>query len=352
VTQPTVLHTDFCDLVGARYPIVQTGMGWVSGARLTAATSQAGAFGILAAATMTFDELAAAIDAVQSRTSAPFGVNLRADQADVQARVKLLVDRGVRLASFAGAPRRDLIDSLKTDGVLTMPTIGAPRHAEKMAEWGVDALIAQGHEGGGHTGPVPTSILLPTVTAMVDIPVLGAGGFRDGRGLVAALAWGASGIAMGTRFLLTQESTVPAAVKAEYLSTKVTETVVTRAIDGHPQRVIATPVVRSLESASVWMRVLAAIRHGLAFRSVTRLGLFALLGEAARMRKTQDLTWSQLLMAANAPMLTRESLVKGRLDSGILPTGQVVGAIDELPTVAELVQRVITEATETLEKLR
>lgn len=232
------LRTRFCEMTGARYPIVQTGMGWVSGVRLTAATCDAGGFGILAAATMSYDELVQAIDAMQSHTSAPFGVNLRADQADARARVELLAARGVKLASFAGSPSRDLIDYLKAQGVLTMPTIGRKRHAVKMQEWGVDAVIAQGHEGGGHTGPVPTSILLPECTGAVDIPVLGAGGFRDGRGLVAALAYGAEGIAMGTRFLLTKESTVPNDVKAAYLKIDERQTVVTTAIDGAPQRVI------------------------------------------------------------------------------------------------------------------
>src|SRR5437588_557456 len=110
----------------------------------------------------------------------------------------------------------------------------------------VAGVSAQGHEGGGHTGPVATTLLLPGVTKAVDIPVLGAGGFYDGRGLVAALAYGAAGVAMGTRFLLTRESTVPDAVKQVYLNTPVTGTVVTTAIDGVPQRVIRTPAVERM----------------------------------------------------------------------------------------------------------
>ena len=109
-----------------------------------------------------------------------------------------------------------------------MPTVGARRHAEKVAAWGVDAVIAQGAEGGGHTGTVPTTLLLPQVVDAVDIPVLAAGGFHDGRGLVAALAYGAAGVAMGTRFLLSAESTVPDAVKRRYLEASVTDTVVTK----------------------------------------------------------------------------------------------------------------------------
>ena len=222
-------------------------MGWVAGARLTSATSAAGGLGIFASATMTYDQLEDAIHEVQGRTDRPFGVNLRADQDDIDKRIDLLVRERVRVASFAQAPGEALVKQLRDAGVVTMPTVGAPRHAEKVAAWGVDALIAQGAEGGGHTGTIPTSLLLPAVVDAVDIPVLAAGGFTDGRGLVAALAWGAAGVAMGTRFLLTKESTVPDTVKGVYVETPVTGTVVTKRIDGYPQRVIRTDVVEHLE---------------------------------------------------------------------------------------------------------
>ncbi len=129
------LHTRICDLFGIEYPIIQTGMGWVSGARLTAATSRAGGLGILASATMTFPELEKAIDEVKARTDKPFGVNLRADQDDIDARVDLLIRAGVKVASFAQAPRKEVIQKLKDHGLKTMPTIGARRHAEKVAAW-------------------------------------------------------------------------------------------------------------------------------------------------------------------------------------------------------------------------
>jgi NAD(P)H-dependent flavin oxidoreductase YrpB (nitropropane dioxygenase family) len=348
---PPALRTRACELFGVRYPIVQTGMGWVAGARLTAATTAAGGLGILASATMTFDELRKAIHEVKDRTGESFGVNLRSDQPDVDDRIRLIVDERVRVASFAQAPGERLVKTLRDAGVVVMPTVGARRHAEKVAGWGVDALIAQGGEGGGHTGTVPTSLLLPQVVDAVDIPVLGAGGFFDGRGLVAALAYGAAGIAMGTRFLLTRESTVPEAAKQVYLDTDVGGTVVTTAVDGHPQRVIRTPVVERLAGAGRLTALPRAVRSALGFRSLTGTSVRDLAREGLAMRRNQDLTWAQLAMAANAPMLTRAALVEGRLDAGILPTGQVVGLVDELPAVEDVVEGIIAEAASTLQRL-
>ncbi len=345
------LHTRVCELFGVEVPIVQTGMGWVAGARLTSATSAAGGLGILASATMTFAQLRGAIAEVRDRTDKPFGVNLRTDQPDIGDRIDLLIREQVRVASFAQAPSRDIVAKLKDAGIVTMPTVGARRHAEKVAEWGVDAVIAQGAEGGGHTGVVPTSLLLPQVVDAVDIPVLGAGGFTDGRGLVAALAWGAAGIAMGTRFLLTQESTVPESVKAIYLGTPVTGTVVTTALDGFPQRVIRTEVVDEIEQASIVTRLPRAVRRALEFRRLTGTSYRDLLTEGLAMKRNQDLSWSQLAMAANAPMLIKASMVDGRPEVGILPTGQGLGVIDELPTVAELIERIVAEADAVLSRL-
>ena len=346
------LLTRFCALVGVDRPIVQTGMGWVSGARLTAATSAAGGFGILAGVTMTRDQLAEAVQDVRARTDAPFGVNFRADQPDLAERVAFVVDKGVTLVSFAGAPTKEAVDRCHDAGVLVMPTVGARRHAEKVLEMGVDAVIAQGGEGGGHTGTVPTSLLLPQVVDAVGatIPVLGAGGFHDGRGLVAALAYGADGIAMGTRFLLTQESRVPEPVKDRYVAASVFDTVVTTALDGAPQRVIRTDVVDRIEKARL-TRFPKALLAALRFRKETGTPLRELVREGVAMHRNQGLTWSQVALAANAPMLIKATMVDGKPEVGILPTGQVTGVIDELPTVAELLDRIMTEAEHTLKRL-
>jgi NAD(P)H-dependent flavin oxidoreductase YrpB (nitropropane dioxygenase family) len=351
VTLHPSLHTRACELFGVRYPIVQTGMGYVSGAQLTAATANAGGLGILGGGSMTYAELATAVREVKERTDAPFGVNMRADQADVDERIALVIREGVRVASFALAPRRDLVRRLKDAGVVVMPSIGAKRHAEKVAEWGVDAVVVQGSEGGGHTGQVPTSLLLPQVVEAVDIPVVGAGGYHSGRGLVAALAYGAVGIAMGTRFLLTSDSTVADNVKQVYLSKTVTDSVLTSEVDGVPQRLLKAGAIERLLDTGPVRRYARAARNALAFQRLSGTSWPDMIREGVGMRRTHELRWRQVFMAANAPMLYRAALQQGRSDIGIMATGQVVGLIDDLPSCAELIARIMAEADATLRRL-
>ena len=346
------LRTRATDLFGVDVPIVQTGMGWVSGASLTSATAKAGGLGILASATMTMGELETAINKVKSRTDRPFGVNLLPVQTDLVERIELMSRLGIPIASFAGAPSPDVVARLNDLGITSIVTVGAKRHAEKMAGIGVSALIAQGGEGGGHTGSIPTSLLLPAVVDAVagsDVVVLGAGGFFDGRGLVAALAWGADGIAMGTRFLLTAESHVPDDVKALYLQAGLTDTVVTESIDGAPQRVIRTEFIKALEHGV--SRLPRAVSNAVKFARTTGQSPLELAKTGLAMKKSQDLTLTQTALAANAPMMTKASMVDGRHEVGILPTGQVVGAIDSLPTVAEVLGNIVEEAMVGIDRL-
>ncbi|MFJ4559437.1 NAD(P)H-dependent flavin oxidoreductase [Streptomyces massasporeus] len=338
-------------LTGVRHPVVQTGMGWVAGPRLVSASANAGALGILASATMSPGRLREAVREVKARTDAPFGVNLRADAADAGDRVQILIEEGVRVASFALAPSRELIGELKEAGVVVMPTVGARRHAEKVEAWGADAVLVQGAEGGGHTGEVATIVLLPQVVDAVRIPVVAAGGFFDGRGLAAALAYGAAGVAMGTRFLLTSDSTVPDAVKARYLAATVRDVTVTRAVDGLPHRMLRTELVAALEGTGRARALVRAVRAAAGFRRLSGLTWPQLVRDGLALRHGKDLSWSQVLLAANTPMLLKSAMVDGRTDLGVMASGQVAGVIDDLPSCAELVERIMKEADETLARL-
>jgi NAD(P)H-dependent flavin oxidoreductase YrpB (nitropropane dioxygenase family) len=346
------IPTPLTELTGVRYPIVQTGMGWVAGPRLVSATAEAGALGILASATMTFDELERSILEVKARTDRPFGVNLRADAGDADARADLLVRHGVKVASFALAPKESLIARLKEHGVVVMPSVGAARHAEKVASWGADMVMVQGGEGGGHTGAVPTTLLLPSVLDAVDIPVVAGGGFFDGRGLAAALAYGAAGVGMGTRFLLTSDSSVPREIKERYLTFGLDGTVVTRKADGMPHRLLRTEFVENLQAEGVLPRIQSTVKSTFAFKKMSGMSWTALLADGRRMRKASDRSWSQLTQAANTPMLLKAGLVEGDTSAGMLASGQVVGMIDDLPTCEELVRRIVTHAVDRLDALR
>jgi len=257
----------------------------------------------------------------------------------------------VRVASFAMAPSEKLMKRFKDAGLVCIPSIGAKRHAEKVAAWGADAVIVQGAEAGGHVGEVATTVLLPQVVDAVDIPVVAAGGFFDGRGLVAALAYGAAGIAMGTRFLMTSDSPVPDAIKQLYLKTPVTGTVVTTRVDGWAHRVLRTPFVERLLATGPLADLPRAFANAVRFQRMSGARWSDLIREALAMRKSQELTWAQTLMAANTPMLLHASMVKGDLRSGVMAGGQVAGLLDDLPSCKELIERIVREAEETLARL-
>jgi NAD(P)H-dependent flavin oxidoreductase YrpB (nitropropane dioxygenase family) len=346
------LRTPLTELVGIEHPVVQTGMGWVAGARLVSATANAGGLGILASATMTLDELSTAIKKVKAATDKPFGVNIRADAADAGDRVELMIREGVKVASFALAPKQELIVRLKEAGAVVVPSIGAAKHARKVAGWGADAMIVQGGEGGGHTGPVATTLLLPSVLDAVsgtNIPVIAAGGFFDGRGLAAALSYGAAGVAMGTRFLLTSDSTVPDAVKQRYLEAALDGTVVSTRVDGMPHRVLRTGLVEKLESGSRARGFTAAVRNAAKFKKMSQMTWPSMIRDGLAMRHGKELTWSQVVMAANTPMLLKAGLVEGNTDAGVLASGQVAGIIDDLPSCAELIETIVAEAVKHLQ---
>jgi NAD(P)H-dependent flavin oxidoreductase YrpB (nitropropane dioxygenase family) len=346
------IQTPLTRMVGIEHPVVQTGMGWVAGARLVAATANAGGLGILAAATMTIDELATAITKVKSATDRPFGVNIRADAADAGDRIELMIREGVKVASFALAPNQELIARLKESGAVVIPSIGAAKHARKVAAWGVDAVIVQGGEGGGHTGPVPTTLLLPSVLDALEgtnVAVIAAGGFFDGRGLAAALSYGAAGVAMGTRFLLTSDSTVPEAVKQRYLAAGLDGTVVSTRVDGMPHRVLRTGLVEKLESGSRIRGFSAAILNAAKFKKMSKMTWASMIRDGLAMRHGKELTWSQVVMAANTPMLLKAGLVDGSTRAGVLASGQVTGIIEDLPSCAELIDGIVNDAIKHLQ---
>jgi NAD(P)H-dependent flavin oxidoreductase YrpB (nitropropane dioxygenase family) len=348
------LHTRLCDLLGCKYPIIQTAMGWVSGPELVAASCNAGGIGFLAGATIPPDEIEAEILRTMSLTDAPFGVNFHMYQPNADDIVDLVIRHGVRAVSYSRSPGPDMIGRLKQHGVKCIPTVGLAKHAIKAVELGADAVTVQGGEGGGHTGSVPTTLLLPQVVDAVGekVPVAAAGGFKDGRGLVAALAFGADGIAMGTRFLMAQESSPPAVTKQRYVDChNPSEIIVSRAIDGMPQRMINNEMLQQLRKSGSLKRFLIAMKNGFRYRKFTGISIREMLTSAIELARSGDLTVTQAIMSANAPMIIQKAMVDGSPGAGVLPSGQVAGVIDEVLPCAEIIRNIVTEAEQRLAAL-
>jgi NAD(P)H-dependent flavin oxidoreductase YrpB (nitropropane dioxygenase family) len=340
------LQTPLTQLLGCRYPIVQTAMGWVADAKLVAATSNAGGFGFLAAATMSTAELEAAIAKLRELTSQKFGVNFHMFQPNAQEVIDLIIknkDR-VRAVSYGRGPDARTIKRFKDAGVLCMPTVGALKHAQKAVELGADIITIQGAEGGGHTGSVPTSLLLPQVLDAVKVPVVAAGGFYNGRGLAGALGYGAAGIAMGTRFLMTSDSPVPRETLQRYLDIKDPAQIrASTAVDGMPQRMIDNPYLLSLERGGLLRRLFVALVSAWKWKARTGMTLTHMFRTFFGAMREGD-SAIQTMMAANAPVLIQRAMVEGKPDEGVLPSGQVAAVIDRLPSVAELIIGIVTEA--------
>jgi len=346
------LQTKLTELLGCQYPIIQTAMGWVADPTLVAGTCNAGGFGFLAGAVMTPAEVEAGILNIKEKTDKPFGVNFHMYTPGAAEIIDICIKHEVRAVSYSRSPSKAFIKKLKDAKIVCIPTVGALKHAVRAVEMGADAVVVQGGEGGGHTGGVASSILLPQVVdALPGVPVVAAGGFKDGRGLVAALSFGAVGIAMGTRFLMSQESPVPTATKTEYVKAPTEQIVVSKKLDGMPQRMINNGYLQALDNTSNLGMLIMAMVNGLKFTKLTGGSLFGMLTSAWQMKKNNGLTLGQTMMSANAPMMIQEAMVKGHPDNGILPSGQVAGAIDSLPSCEELISEMAKQALATLKNL-
>jgi enoyl-[acyl-carrier protein] reductase II len=304
------------------HPVMLAGMGGVSYHRLVAAVSEAGGFGCLGASTMSHEQMLEEMDLVRAATSKPFGVDLlTAAPQDMVAKVSDIIDHGATVfVAGLGVPR-DVIDLCHSGSVVVVNMCGKVRHAIAAVEAGCDIVVAQGTEAGGHTGQVATMALLPQIVDAVGdrVPVVAAGGLFDGRGLAAALALGADGIWVGTRFIATPEARAVPGYKERILASHEDDTLVTRAYTGKTCRVLRTAYATEFEESGgrplpFPNQVLKSMEDG-----ANHLG-----GDATSTGVDPD----------------RE----------FMPAGQGIGAIDELVPAAELVRRLVDEAEAALDR--
>ncbi|HEX3015119.1 MAG TPA: enoyl-[acyl-carrier-protein] reductase FabK [Desulfobacteria bacterium] len=241
-----MFKTVLCDLVGIEYPIFQGGMAWVATAELAAAVSEAGGLGIIGSGTAPADWLRGEIRKVKRATDKPFGVNVMLMSPFVDDVIQVIIDEKVPVITTGAGNPGKYIPSLKEAGTKTIPVVASVALAKRLEKQGVDALVAEGCESGGHVGEIGTLPLVAQVVDAVKIPVIAAGGIADGRGLVAALALGAVGVQMGTRFMCASECTVSPMVKAAIIKAKDRDTVVTGRVTGHPVRCLENKFTREL----------------------------------------------------------------------------------------------------------
>ncbi len=323
----SILYTQFCRKLGIRYPICQAGMGFVATGRLAAAVSAAGGLGVIGAGTMTARQLREEIHYVRDHTDRPFGVDIlfaqiKAEKTEqvvrytdeVQKQVEVVLEERVPvLVSGLGTPA-GVVPDAHAQGMVVMSLVGNVKQAKRLAACGVDVLIAQGHEAGGHTGRVGTLALVPQVVDAVEVPVLAAGGLADGRGLVAALALGASGVWMGTRFVASEEALAHVNYKNKIVEIDEEGTVITRCHSGKPCRLIRNKFTDSWEG---------------------------------REHEILPFPLQMIRVGREAALKAR---YEGKVEEGGLAAGQISGLIRSVKPAAEIVQDIMAEAKAVLEE--
>ncbi len=302
-----MIKTPLCELLGIEHPILQGGMAWAASAELAAAVSNAGGLGIVGAGNAPAQAVRDELRRTRQLTGRPFGANVPLFTAGVEETLQVFIDEGVSVVTTGGGNAGPFLGPLQRAGIRVIPVVSSVALARRMARQGVDALIAEGMESGGHIGDVATLPLVPQVVDAVDIPVVAAGGIADGRGLAAALALGAAGIQMGTRFICTTECQAHPNYKQKILRAGDRATMVTGGSFGHPVRTIRGPFVRRYDELE---------RSGCSEEEFVALGAGTL----------------------------RAALVDGDVEYGSVMAGQSSGLVRDLVPVSVLIERVVAEA--------
>ena len=233
-----------CKLLNIKYPIFQGGMAWIGTAELASAVSNAGGLGIIGAGHMPPDLLRAEIQKAKKWTDKPFGVNIMLMSPFVKEVMEVVIDERVAVVTTGAGNPAEYLPALKEVGTKVIPVVASVALAKRLVRSGVDAVIAEGTESGGHVGEITTMALIPRVVDAVDVPVIGAGGIGDSRGIMAAFALGASAVQMGSRFVVSEECIAHPNYKNLVLKAKDRSTVVTGRSTGHPVRVLANKMTR------------------------------------------------------------------------------------------------------------
>ncbi|HEY3424205.1 MAG TPA: enoyl-[acyl-carrier-protein] reductase FabK [Negativicutes bacterium] len=306
-----MLNNKLCQLLAIKYPILQGGMAWVATAELAAAVSNAGGLGVIGAGYMPADILRAQIKKTKILTTKPFGVNIMLMSPFVKEVMQVVVEERVPVITTGAGNPGEYIPALKAIGSRVIPVVASVALAKRLERSGVDAIIAEGMESGGHIGEVTTMTLVPQVVDAVSVPVIAAGGIGDARGVVAALALGAQGVQLGTRFVASLECTAHSNYKEVVLRARERSTVITGSTTGHPVRVKANKLTREFADME---------KRGATSEELDRLGAGKL----------------------------RAAVKEGDVEYGSVMIGQVAGMIDNIQPVATIMQDIIRDVTKVM----
>lgn len=307
-------HDRLCNLLNIKYPILQGGMAWVATGELAAAVSEAGGLGIIGAGHAPPEVVEDDIKKVKKLTSNPFGVNVMLLSPYAEEIIELVLKEKVPVVTTGAGNPGKYMEDFKKAGTRVFPVVASVALAKRLERQGVDGIIAEGMEGGGHIGDIATMVLIPQVVDTVNIPVIAAGGIVDGRGLAAALALGASGVQMATRFICAEECQAHPNYKEAVIKAKDRDTVICGRSTGHPVRVIKNKLTRKLEK---------------------------LEEEGASREELEELGIGKL----------KSAVIEGDVTTGSLMAGQCAALVNTIQPAGEIIREVVTEASKIMENM-
>ncbi len=335
------MKTRITELFGIKHPIIQSPMAFVAHAPLVIATCNAGGLGLFGPPGLTLDEMRRQIREIKAAVGGkPFGVNILPIMPKVRELIDILIEEDVPVWTSGLRNPLTTFKIKKPGNVIFIPAVGNVHQAISVEKSGADAVIVQSWESGGHASLIASSVLIPEAARAVKIPVVAAGGFADGHGLAAALALGAEGIAMGTRFAVTKESPIPEGLKKAYMESRDTDAVLSAVWDGMPQRAISQ------------------MKHYRGWWSHPWDAIPTLLNS----KKSFDASWKEILentrilmqmkvspaQFATGMALFQRALAQGSIKHAFAPAGQVTGLIRDIPDCKTLIERTVAEAEQVI----
>jgi NAD(P)H-dependent flavin oxidoreductase YrpB (nitropropane dioxygenase family) len=338
------MKTRITELLGIKHPIIQSPMATVGRAPLVIATCNAGGLGLFAPPGLTPEQARQQIREIKEKTNGkPFGVNVMPLMPNVRELIKVIIEEEVPVWTSAFRNPLTFFNIKKPDNVTFIPAVGNARQALSVERHGADAVIVQSWESGGHSSLIASSVLIPEVARAVKIPVIAAGGFCDGKGLAAALALGAEGIAMGTRFAITKESPLPDELKKRYIEAKDTDAALSAVWDGMPLRAIS----QMRRYLGWWTHPWDVIPSVLTTKKEFNANWKDMMENAKYLRQMR----CSAAQFATGMAMFRKAFDTGDITKAFSPAGQVVGLIEDIPTCRELLERIVAEAEQTIKNL-